>query len=164
MLNTTDDVDAGHAASAAPVIELLQQQLDMLNDLALTLKHAHWNVTGPHFIAVHTMLDPQVASVRDMADDVAERIAAMGGCPDGRIGGIVSRRRWNEYSLGTDDALEHLAALETVYARVVSAHRQAATAAESDVVVQDLLTAQSAQLEKFSWFVAAHSRAGRPRG
>src|SRR4051794_36369706 len=159
---TTADLSTGNTTSATPVIELLQQQLDMLNDLALTLKHAHWNVTGPHFIAVHTMLDPQVAAVRDMADELAERIAAMGGCPDGRIGGIVARRGWDEYNLGTADALEHLAALATVYARVVSAHRQSAAAGESDAVVHDLLTAQSAQLEKFSWFVGAHTAASAP--
>ena len=56
---------------------LLQDRLNSLNDLALTLKHIHWNVTGPHFIAVHTMLDPQVDAVRLMVDDTAERIAAL---------------------------------------------------------------------------------------
>jgi len=42
--------------SAEKVTELLQDRLNSLNDLALTLKHVHWNVTGPNFIAVHTML------------------------------------------------------------------------------------------------------------
>lgn len=40
------------------VAELLQDRLNALNDLALTLKHVHWNVVGPNFIAVHEMLDP----------------------------------------------------------------------------------------------------------
>src|SRR5580700_5400057 len=49
--------------AAERVIKLLQERLNSLNDLALTLKHVHWNVTGPNFIAVHTMLDPQVEAV-----------------------------------------------------------------------------------------------------
>ena len=50
--------------SAERVIKLLQDRLNSLSDLGLTLKHVHWNVTGPNFIAVHTMLDPQVDTVR----------------------------------------------------------------------------------------------------
>ena len=68
--------------TAAAVIALLQQRLHALNDLALTLKHVHWNVVGPQFISVHTMLDPQVDGVRAMVDDIAERIASL---PDPRI-------------------------------------------------------------------------------
>jgi ferritin-like protein len=49
---------------AERVVKLLQDRLNALNDLALTLKHVHWNVTGPNFIAVHMMLDPQVEAVR----------------------------------------------------------------------------------------------------
>ena len=37
----------------ASVAKILQGRLDALNDLALTLKHVHWNVVGPHFIGVH---------------------------------------------------------------------------------------------------------------
>jgi starvation-inducible DNA-binding protein len=59
--------------SAERLISLLQDRLNSLNDLALTLKHVHWNVIGPNFIAVHTMIDPQVDAVRLMADETAER-------------------------------------------------------------------------------------------
>ena len=48
---------------ADKVIDLLQGRLVTLTDLQLTLKHIHWNVVGPHFIAVHEMLDPQVDAV-----------------------------------------------------------------------------------------------------
>src|ERR1700749_5256166 len=109
--------------NAERVNALLQDRLNALNDLALTLKHVHWNVTGPTFIAVHTMLDPQVDGVRVMADDTAERIAALGGSPAGTPGALVAQRSWDDYGLGRADALAHLGALDVVYAGVIEAHR-----------------------------------------
>jgi starvation-inducible DNA-binding protein len=79
---------------ASLVIEILQDRLNALNDLALTLKHIHWNVVGPQFTAVHTMLDPQVDSVRLMVDETAERIATLGGAPSGTPGALVAARSW----------------------------------------------------------------------
>ena len=142
---------------ATTVIALLQQRLNALNDLALTLKHVHWNVVGPNFIAVHLMLDPQVDAVRLMVDTTAERIATLGGSPDGTPGAMVSQRTWDDYSIGRADAIAHLGALDLVYAGVIEAHREAIEATEeADPVTQDMLVGQSAQLEQFHWFVRAH--------
>ena len=142
---------------AATVVALLQDRLNALNDLALTLKHAHWNVVGPHFIAVHLMLDPQVDAVRAMVDTTAERIATLGGSPQGTPGAIVAQRSWDDYSIGRDDAIAHLGALDQVYSGVISSHREAIEATdEPDPVTQDMLIAQAAELEQFQWFVRAH--------
>lgn len=145
------------AGSAERVIGLLQDRLNSLNDLALTLKHVHWNVTGPNFIAVHTMLDPQVDAVRAMADETAERIAALGGSPTGLPGALVAQRDWDDYSIGRADAVAHLGALDVVYAGIIEAHRGAIDSTEElDLVTQDMLIGQARQLEQFHWFVRAH--------
>ena len=142
---------------AGKVVDLLQNRLDALNDLALTLKHVHWNVVGPNFIAVHTMLDPQVDAVRSMVDATAERIATLGGSPQGTPGGLVGRRSWDDYSLGRAETDEHLGALDLVYTGVIEDHRAAIEATdEPDPVTQDLLIGQSALLEQYQWFVRAH--------
>ena len=142
---------------AEQVIALLQDRLNALNDLALTLKHVHWNVVGPHFIAVHTMLDPQVDAVRLMVDATAERIATLGGSPSGTPGALVAQRGWDDYDIGRADAIAHLGALDIVYAGVIEAHRDAIEATEEpDPVTQDMLIAQAGQLEMFHWFVRAH--------
>jgi starvation-inducible DNA-binding protein len=142
---------------AGEIIDLLQDRLNALNDLALTLKHIHWNVVGPHFIAVHTMLDPQVDAVRLMVDSTAERIATLGGSPAGTPGALVAGRSWDDYSLGRADAIAHLGALDVVYGGIIEAHRKAIEATEeTDPVTQDMLIAQAAQLEQFHWFVRAH--------
>lgn len=143
--------------TAGEVITILQNRLHALNDLALTLKHVHWNVVGPQFIAVHTMLDPQVDAVREMVDDVAERIATLGGSPKGTPGALVAERTWDDYSIGREGAIAHLAALDLVYSGVIEDHRTAIDKTEEpDPVTQDLLIAQSGQLEQYQWFVRAH--------
>lgn len=141
----------------AAVAAILQQRLNALNDLALTLKHIHWNVTGPHFIAVHEMIDPQVDAVRAMVDAVAERIATLGAAPVGTPGALVADRSWDDYSIGRGGAIEHLGALDEVYVGVITDHREAATATEDlDTVTNDLLVGHLHELELFHWFVRAH--------
>jgi starvation-inducible DNA-binding protein len=146
--------------NAERVNALLQDRLNSLNDLALTLKHVHWNVTGPNFIAVHTMLDPQVDGVRAMVDETAERIAALGGSPVGTPGALVKQRDWDDYSIGRADAIAHLGALDVVYAGIIEAHRAAIdTTEELDLITQDMLIGQDRQLEQYHWFIRAHLEA-----
>lgn len=141
----------------ADLIAVLQMRLHALNDLHLTLKHVHWNVIGPHFIAVHEMIDPQVEQVRAMADDVAERIAALGGVALGTPGALVDQRTWNDYSIGRRDAIAHLGALNLVYTGIIEDVRKAVQATgEIDPATEDLLIGQLRDLEQFQWFVRAH--------
>ena len=97
------------------VAETLQGRLHALNDLQLTLKHAHWNVVGRDFIGVHEMLDPQIDEVRLDVDTLAERMATLGVSPIGTLGALVRSRNWDDYSLGRARTIEHLAALDVVY-------------------------------------------------
>lgn len=144
-------------SAARTTIDLLQSRLHAANDLQLTLKHVHWNVVGPHFIAVHQMIDPQVDAVRAMADALAERIATLGGAPRGTPGALVEEREWNDYSIGRATTQEHLAALDVTYQGVIGSYRDAIKAVEDlDLVTQDILIGQTEQLELFHWFVRAH--------
>jgi len=141
----------------AKVAEALQGRLHALNDLALTLKHVHWNVVGPHFIAVHEMIDPQVVAVREMVDAIAERIATLGVAPVGTPGALVTERTWEDYPLGRASTTDHLSELDKVYVGIVTSHREAADAvADLDDVTNDLLIGHLHELELFHWFIRAH--------
>ncbi len=143
--------------SARDIITTLDDRLVSLIDLALTLKHIHWNVVGPSFIGVHEMLDPQHASVQAMVDVLAERIATLGGSPNGTPGHVVDARRWEDYSIGRATTDAHLAALDLVYAGVIEDHRKAQEAlGELDPVTEDILVGQIGELEQNHWFVRAH--------
>jgi starvation-inducible DNA-binding protein len=143
--------------TSTKLVGILQDRLTALTDLHLTLKHVHWNVVGPHFIAVHEMLDPQVEEIREMTDEIAERIATLGGSPVGTMAAMVKARSWDDYSLGRAGTAEHLGALDLVYQGVNADHREAIeTTEELDPVSQDMLIAQLGKLELYHWFVRAH--------
>lgn len=148
---------AGLEESAEEISALLQNRLGSLVDLVMTLKHIHWNVVGPGFIATHEMLDEHVVSIREMADQVAERIATLGGIPNGLPGYLVEHRTWDDYPVGRDVVTAHLGELDRVYDGVISDHRAAITKLEPiDPITVDMLTQQSGTLELYQWFVRAH--------
>lgn len=152
---TAPGLSTNDGAAAAGV---LQDRLTELTDLQLTLKHVHWNVVGPNFIAVHQMLDPQVKGVRKMVDTTAERIATLGMAPMGTLSALARERgSVDEYPLARADTMAHLEALDQVYANVITHHRQAMNKLEDiDLVSQDILIGQLEDLELYQWFVRAH--------
>lgn len=139
------------------IAALLQARLHALNDLQLVLKHVHWNVVGPNFIAVHEMLDPQTTEVRGFADDIAERIATLGTAPSGLSGELVTERAWNDYPLFKADSQAHLTELDKVYTGVIGDHREVLTkVGEIDPITEDILIGQVKDLEQFQWFIRSH--------
>jgi len=150
---TTPGLDENDARQ---VIALLQERLHACNGLHLTLKHVHWNVVGPQFIAVHEMIDPQVDDVRLMADDLAERIATLGGSPQGTPEALAAAHE-QSYDVGRAPTQEHLAALDVFYRGIIAKHRSAIDELDKlDLVTQDMVIGQTEKLELFHWFVRAH--------
>ena len=145
-------LEEGHGMNDA-----LQGRLNAMNDLHLTLKHAHWNVVGRNFIAVHEMLDPQIDLVRGFADEIAERIATLGGSPIGVPGRSEYQHSDHVYGVDRASTQHHLKELAEVYDRVIEAHREAIElSGRVDPITEDILIGQSKELEKFQWFVRAH--------
>jgi starvation-inducible DNA-binding protein len=154
---TQTDTHSLDADTAGQVCRILSDRLVALLDMHLTLKHVHWNVVGPNFIAVHQMLDPQVDEVRAMSDVLAERIATLGGEPLGTPGAIVDGRRWADYKINRANTQTHLAELDQVYAGIVDDNRRAVSDLEDlDLISQDVIVSQTERLELFHWFVRAH--------
>jgi starvation-inducible DNA-binding protein len=148
-------LDMGDAEKMAAI---LQERLASLIDLSLTLKHVHWNVVGTGFIAIHEMMDAQTDAVRAMVDAVAERITTLGGVAGGLPTQVVEMRSADdEYALGRAPVAAHLGALDKVYERIGSGHREAIEQVSAmDPITEDLLVSQTAQLEMHHWFVRAH--------
>lgn len=144
--------------SAARVTEILQGRLASLIDLAMTLKHVHWNVVGPGFMALHELMDEQAAAVTWLVDEMAERITTLGGVAAG-LPDLVSRYRSadQDYALGRAPVTAHLGALDKAYARVINGHRGSIEEVDiADPVSGDLLIGQTRTLELNHWFIRAH--------
>lgn len=145
-------------AASEKIIAILQNRLSQEQEAALVLKHAHWNVTGPNFIAVHEMIDPQVDAVLAQADETAERIATLGGSPDGRPDAIVRNRNWKEFDLtGKQSTEDFLNALVEYYDVMIADDRKAiAELDELDVISSNIVQDHVQELEKFQWFMRSH--------
>jgi starvation-inducible DNA-binding protein len=141
-------------------VENLQLTVDLLNDLALTLKHAHWNVVGANFIAVHEMLDPQIEQVRSDVDAAAERIAALGGSPNGLSSSVLETAKQNlpQYKLTSRaNTLEHLQALDEQYTAVETILRGViAKLDDADLISSNIVQDFLLNLEQFQWFLRSH--------
>ena len=132
----------------------LQAVLAILTDLALTGKHAHWNVQGPNFRALHLHLDELVDAWRDQADSVAERAVALGYAPDGRAATIAVQTPLPVLDAGPQLARELLVALTRILTEAIGAIRERMDRLEDvDTVTADLLHGVVATLEEQAWMI-----------
>ena len=143
------------------VIALLNARLADTLDLALATKHAHWNVKGPHFIALHEMFDKFVPILHDAADEAAERITALGGTAEGTVQQVAKATKLAAYPEDLFDGLATVRALADRYAALGKSVRanidETAEAGEADAA--DILTGLSRELDEALWFLEAHLQA-----
>src|SRR5437016_1836465 len=81
----------------AQVIELLNQRLADAIDLETQTKQAHWNVKGPHFIALHKLFDEVHDAVENYVDTLAERVVQIGGIAEGTVRMVAERTELTDY-------------------------------------------------------------------
>lgn len=143
------------------VITLLNQNLADTLDLQLQAKQAHWNVKGPSFIALHELFDKVAAVAGQGADELAERVTALGGTAEGTVQVLSTRSRVAPYPLDIYRGHEHVARLADAIAAVGKNARAAIDEAGKlgDQDTADLFTEISRELDKHLWFVEAHIQA-----
>ena len=128
---------------AVKVIDRLQDRLVALIDLQLTLKHIHWNVVGPELHRRPRDARPAGRRRAPWSTTTAERIAALGGAPNGLPGNLVSPHV-GRLRLGRAMTLAHLGALDLVYDGIIGSHRELIDELEDlDQVTQDMVIEQS---------------------
>ena len=140
------------------VIKLLNARLADAIDLSLQAKHAHWNVKGPHFIALHELFDRIAEHAEEHVDELAERITILGGTAQGTLRAVsvgTSLKAWPEKAIS---GREHVEALANAIAQFGKATRAAIKEADDldDEVTADLFNEITATTDKDLWFVEAH--------
>jgi len=147
----------------AKVIELLNARLADAIDLQTQTKQAHWNVKGPQFIALHELFDKINEEVEDYVDDLAERAVQLGGVAEGTARTAAKRSKLGEYPANAVDGRSHVDALSSALAAFGKSARQAITDSNDlgDLNTADLFTEISRGIDKWLWFVEAHSQSER---
>src|SRR5437867_5356213 len=126
MFKTKNDLSETIRGKA---VELLNARLADAIDLQTQTKQAHWNVKGPHFIALHELFDKINEEVEDYVDEIAERAVQLGGVAEGTARIASSRSTLPEYPANTVDGRSHVEALSTALATFGKSARKAINAA-----------------------------------
>ena len=160
MFKTKNDLPK---ATRTKAIELLNARLADCTDLQTQTKHAHWNVKGPNFIALHELFDKINEAVAGYVDDIAERAVQLGGVVEGTARMVAKRTSLPEYPAAAIDGSSHVEALSTALAAFGKAARKAIDQANEfgDLDTADLFTEVSRGVDKWLWFVEAHAQANK---
>jgi starvation-inducible DNA-binding protein len=140
------------------LVALLNQQLADTTDLRTQTKHAHWNVKGPNFIALHKLFDELAALLAGFGDEIAERATALGGVAAGTARTVAANSRIKEFPADAFDGTAVLTALADRYARLAKSTRAAIARCEEldDQGTMDLFTEVVRGLDKSLYFLEAH--------
>ena len=147
-------------AKRKQVSDLLNQLLADCADLAMRTKHAHWNVTGAHFIGLHKYFDELYEVIGKHSDEIAERAAALGGFVTGRLSDAAKNTRLKEFPVEAREGLQVVCVLADSVGQFSNAVREAIDQTEEleDMVTSDILNGISGSLDKHLWFLEAHLR------
>jgi DNA-binding ferritin-like protein len=84
-LQTPDELEATPLGIdddvATELVATLNDSLATLQILARQVQKHHWNVEGPEFLSIHEFLGDAYENLEDAIDELAERVAALGGVP-----------------------------------------------------------------------------------
>src|SRR5438477_1351093 len=129
-------------ATRVKAVELLIARLADCIDLQTQTKHAHWNVKGPNFIALHEVFDKINEDVEDYVDDIAERAVQLGGIAEGTARMAAKRSSLSEYPANTLDGRAHVESLSSILAAFGKSVRRAISDANEigDLDTADLFT------------------------
>ena len=140
------------------VVVILNDRLAEAIDLQSQIKQAHWNVKGPHFIALHELFDKISDAVLEQIDEIAERVTSLGGTAEGTVAVAARRSKLKNYPLSITSGKDHLFYLSTQVAAFGKVVRSAIDDTDElgDKNTADLLTGISRELDKYLWFLEAH--------
>ncbi|WP_299141271.1 DNA starvation/stationary phase protection protein [uncultured Tateyamaria sp.] len=155
VVPSEDEVSTGVRDTAA-IAEGLADVLADTYRLVFKSHAYHWNVEGPLFYSVHNLTEEHYANMFGAADDLAERIRALGHLAPTSMADIVGRSRIDDRHgpSSTEDMVLDLAADHERLAHRLHALIEMVEG-RKDPVTEDMATERSAFHEKAAWMLRA---------
>lgn len=115
----------------------------------------HWNVTGPRFVSIHSLLGEQYENLHTVGDDLAERVRALGYYVPGTMADFLKMSSIKEdesIPKTANDMLRNLLkdneTLSQEAKNIVRVSEQV-----SDDVTADIMTARMTYHDKTAWML-----------
>lgn len=140
------------------VSEGLSRVLADTYTLYLKTQNFHWNVTGPHFGPLHTLFEEQYNELRLAADEIAERIRALGHFAPGSYAQFTELKSIAEAPTSPPNAEEMVKQLTGDNETLSRVARSVQTTAENagDEVTIGMMVDRMAVHEKAAWMLRSH--------
>jgi len=146
------------AQATSPIVKGLNLLLaDSYALMALT-HHAHWNVEGPGFFALHNAFQGQYEHLFTAIDDIAERVRALDAYSLGGLRAFAQEAGLEEFPTGSVPARDYVAGLIVAHEKALvdaTTLRDAAGAA-NDLETQDLAIGRIAWHQKTTWMLRSY--------
>lgn len=123
--------------------------------------HAHWNVEGRDFFALHHAFQKQYEDLFEAVDEIAERVRALDAFPPGGLRALAKEAGIEEFPSGALPARECVAGLIVAHEKTIGdavAVRDAAGQA-NDLETQDLAIGRIQWHQKTVWMLKSYLKA-----
>ena len=127
------------------------------NLLYLKTRNYHWNVVGPFFKSLHVLFQELYEDLGSAADEIAERIRALGFYAPGSYAEYIAVSAIKE-EMAQPDAMDMLRRLTLDYELLIRRTNEVKEVAESvsDDATVDLMVERLGGLGKFAWMLRSH--------
>jgi starvation-inducible DNA-binding protein len=139
------------------IIDSLNRNLAAMIALHVVAKHAHWNVRGQTFFAVHQLFDKIAEDAEGYADSIGETLGFFGEEAEGTPM-LVAKSYLGPYSIGVDKAATHLRAILKCLEKSMAELKKGIDAAleKNDQVTADVFIEVSRGIGKNIYLAQSH--------
>jgi starvation-inducible DNA-binding protein len=149
------------AENRTKINRVLNQHLSDSFDLLSQVKQAHWNVKGSDFWQLHKLFDEVAERVEGWVDELAERVAALGGYANGTVRMAAASSTLSEFPTDISEGMDYVKAVASRLSAFTNSARAAIDETDKlgDADTADLFTEISRCADTYLYFLEAHLQA-----
>ena len=144
--------------SAKSIAEILNTLLSDEYVLLTKTRNYHWHVTGSSFMEMHRLYEGQYDTIREMIDEIAERVTQLGQKATATMKEFLAQTRLKEgpYHSEQDKQVKQLLADHEAISRHLREDISKIEEEHDDPVTVDMLTNFLGTHEKTAWMLRSY--------